>query len=121
MSGIFRPMQFALQRVTRNAGNRRYIRGGQMAPLLPLTEGITVENMVAPLGVEFWHEFAGYFSGPGEFGLVGVLPDWLAWDESAGVLAGEPVAPGLAGPFYVTRSNLGHVVRTNDFYIEALP
>lgn len=124
--GIYRPGQ-AIQRVTSNAGNRRFIKGGLYNKSVLLVEvpvfiGPDIAQQSAVAGVPFTFDAGARFDYPAgsEFSWIGPTGGWLLIDPATGVLSGaNPIAGTLTGVVQCVHNAL--VAQSNQFQIVVTP
>lgn len=120
--GIYRPGR-SVQRVTANAGNRAFIRGGLLrraasaAP--PEFIGPAIANQTAAVGVPFSYAAGAHFTGDGVYERTGPSGGWLVIDPATGVLSGIPQAAGTLSAQLVrlVNADLAAVAESNAFTI----
>jgi hypothetical protein len=128
MPGILRPAG-AHRRVTTNAGNSGFIKGGfHIKTLLqvdvPVFIGPEIPTQAAQLGVPFSLACAPLFDGPaGSTYIAEWQPPvtWLSMDPTTGVLSGTPTASGFVDPVRVGMVHNALGAPSNEFRINISP
>jgi hypothetical protein len=85
----------SVRRVTANAGNRLFIKGGKRSKFItdPPTFGPPpYTGQAATLGVPFSFDASTSFGGSGTYTWAGPTGGWLVCNPTTGVLSGTPLA-----------------------------
>lgn len=122
MGGFYQPAG-AVSRITPNAGNKRFIKGGRyvkrVLPVeVPVFIGPVIGQQAASVGVPYSFDAGARFDYPAGsvFTWAGPTGGWLSIDPATGVLSGaSPVIGTLTGSVICTHSGL--TASSNTFQI----
>jgi type VI secretion system secreted protein VgrG len=109
----------AVSRVTRNAGNRAFIKGGIPVGFLPSPPkfvGPDIAAQDATVGVPYSYDASVHFTGKGTYSLAGDTIPWLTINPTSGVMSGTPDAGG-AYLILVRLSSEGLTAQSNQFFV----
>jgi hypothetical protein len=87
----------AMRRVTANAGNRLFIKGGKRSKFItdpPVFIGPPITGKAASVGVPFSYNAGQHFSGSGTYTWAGPTGGWLTINPTTGVMGGTPTTIG---------------------------
>jgi hypothetical protein len=117
--GILRKGAFS--RVTANAGNRAFIKGGypKWLPQPPKFVGPPIPSQDCTVGVPYSYDASVHFTGKGTYSLAGDTIAWLSIDPVSGVMSGTPDAPGTYLKI-VRLSFEGATAQSNQFFVGVL-
>jgi hypothetical protein len=110
----------AMRRVTANAGNRLFIKGGKRSKFItdpPKFNPPPYTGQAASIGVPFSFDASTSFTGSGTYTWAGPTAGWLTINPTTGVMGGTPTAIGtltgevhLYGGGITAKSNIFSVI-----------